>query len=190
VSNDSEAKAIRAVISRRRVTRSYENDPVRDEELLQLAETVYWAPSGGGRRPVRVVIVREREQMHRVIAFSPGIIGMPPALLVLCVDWSRAPHLRPDDPRDTHATHVDVGAATSQILMLAEAMGLGACPVMSFHRASVRTVLSVPRDWTPLVLVTVGYRAGSPPPTRTRSTPDGVMYWERVGEGLNARNLK
>ena len=43
------------------------------------------------------------------------------------------------------------------ILLAAEALGLGTCPVMSFHRASVRTVLDAPSTWTPLVIVALGH---------------------------------
>jgi nitroreductase len=149
------------VLSRRRVTRDFNDTPVGQEELQALAQAAIEGPTGGGRRPVRVVVVQGEAGIRRVIAFSPGIIGTPRALLVLCIDWSRAAHLRrtegPGQPLPG-SLGIDVGAAIENALLLAEAMGLGACPVMSFHRRSIATVLDLKPDWTPVALLTLGYR--------------------------------
>lgn len=169
------------VIRRRRVTRVFRAGPLDPQQLVRLAEAVYWAPSGGNRKPVRVVIVRGSEQLLQVVAVSPGIIGEPSALLVLCIDWGRSPHLEVDDARDTHSSHVDVGAAMENALLWAEAMDLGACPVMSFHRQSVKTILGLPEDWTPLVIVALGLRPQQVRSGRGARPVREVIFWDRYG---------
>ena len=170
-----------SLIRQRRVTRVFSEDPLERRDLERLAEAAYWAPNGGGRRPVRVVGVSEPRQLRRVLAVSPGIIGNPTAVLALCIDWSRAPHLEANDSRDTHSLHVDIGAAMTHMLLMAEAMDVGACPVMSFHRPSICGLLDMPSDWTPLILVTLGRRV-APPPHRDRPPADLTTFlsFERV----------
>lgn len=175
------AAVIEDVIRQRRVTRVFLAGSLDSGQLLRLAEAVHWAPSGGNRKPVRVVIVRDPSQLRRIVAVSPGIIGEPSALLTLCIDWARSPHLQVDDMRDTHSSHVDAGAAMENVLLSAEALALGACPVMSFHRPSVKTILGLPEDWTPLVIVAVGHR---PPRVRHARPARGLLdsvFWDRYG---------
>lgn len=157
--SDTTADEILALIRRRRVIREYERGRPSKSQLDALIEAGYWAPSGGNRRPVKFAVVDRPLHVRRVMAASPGIIGNPSALIALCIDWSKAPHLAIDDPRTTHPTHVDIGAAMENILLTAEALSLGAGPVMSFHRATVRRLLHLPDDWTPLVLITLGVRS-------------------------------
>lgn len=176
------AEALLHVLRRRRVRRHYNPDRLAEWQIEALIEAGYWAPSGGNRRPVKFVVVDSQRQVRRVMAASPGIIGNPSALIILCIDWSKAPHLRIDDPRTTHPTHVDIGAAMQNILLAAEVLELGAGPVMSFHRATIRRLLHLPDEWTPLVIVTLGARADNRPETvepATRERLDSVLIWDR-----------
>jgi nitroreductase len=150
------AEALAGVIRDRRVTRSYGPGAIAREELEALLEAAYRAPHGGGRRPVKFVVLAGGPQLRRVIDASPGILGRPAALIVLCLDWSRAPHLEVDDPRTTHSLQIDAGAAMENILLTAEALGIGAGPVTSFNRPTVARLLELPHDWTPLIIVTLG----------------------------------
>jgi nitroreductase len=179
-----EAGAVRDVIRRRRVTRAFLRRGVSDRDLMQLADAAARAPSGGDRRPIQIVVLGTTPEVRRVAAFSPGIIGVPQAVVALCIDWSRVPHLRPGGTGRS-SVEVDVGAAMENVLLLAEAKGLGACPVMSFHRRSVATVLGLDPSWTPMALVTLGYpkkvvRLHAPKPPTTIHWGSG---WSRREAG-------
>lgn len=177
------AEGTLGLMRRRRATRQYAPGSLSESQLQALLEAGYLAPSGGNRRPVKFVVVDQPLQVRRIMAASPGILGNPSALIVLCVDWSKAPHLAIDDPRTTHPTHVDVGAAMQNILLAAEALELGAGPVMSFHRATVRRLLHLPNDWTPLIIITLGVRLSdslraAEPVASSRLSK--VVMWERA----------
>lgn len=181
---DDEATAVRDVIQRRRVTREFLRRAVSDTDLMQLAEAAARAPSGGGRRPVQIVVVGSALAVRRVAAFSPGIIGIPQAVLALCIDWSRVPHVRPGETGRS-SVEVDVGAAMENVLLLAEAKRLGACPVMSFHRRSVATVLGLEPSWTPMALVTLGYPKNGGRQSHSPKPPT-TIHWGR-GQSRRAR---
>jgi nitroreductase len=169
------------VIRRRRAVRRYLLGQLDPGDLRTIVEAAIRAPSGEGLRPCVFVLVESATQLRRLITVSPGIFGAPAAILAICIDWSRAPHLAVDDNRDTHPTYFDVGAAMENALLAADALGLGACPVTSFHRPSVKTILELPATWTPCVLVTLGRRAS--PPGRPSPIPlNELLYADRYPE--------
>jgi nitroreductase len=170
------ARALIEVARERRVTRSFAPGALERRELEVLLEAAWWSPSGSNRRPVRFAVVEDPRRVRQVLSVSPGILGQPAALLVLCLDWTRAPHLEVDDPRTTHALHVDAGATMENVLLAAEALGIGACPVTSFHRPAVRGLLGLPDDWTPLIIVILGR------PAKARRPRKEVVVDDRIAE--------
>jgi nitroreductase len=171
---DDALRTLLGLARRRRVTRSFRPGALQRSELEALVEAAWWSPSGSNRRPVKFVVVEEPRRLRQVLCVSPGILGEPAALLVLCLDWAKAPHLEIDDPRTTHSLHVDAGAAMENVLLAAEALGIGACPVMSFHRESVRRLLRLADDWTPLIIVVLGR------PADERRAPKEVVVDDRI----------
>ena len=83
------------------------------------------------------------------------------------------------------ANQVDVGTAAQNMMTMAHALGLGACPVTSFSKSGVAGVLSLPASLTPELMLIVGHplpvtRAmptNAPKPVRARD----LTYWEEVG---------
>jgi nitroreductase len=179
------ADALLTLARRRRVTRAFAPGALRREEIEALLEAAWWSPSGSGRRPVKYVVVEEPRRLRQLLCVSPGILGEPAACLILCLDWAKAPHLEVEDPRTTHSLHVDAGAAMENVLLAAEGMGIGACPVMSFHRSSVRSLLGLPEDWTPLIIVVLG-RPATPRRARKEVVVDDRIAAATVWVGNDA----
>jgi nitroreductase len=179
-----------SAIRARRVTRAFSHQPVSDDVLLSLLDAARWAPSGGSRRLNRFVIVQKPERLRRIRAVAPGLLGRPPVLIVVCVDFARLDELGMDD-RWQHSSYVDVGTVTQTILLAAAELGLGACPVMSFHRGAVQVFLKLPPGVCPIMMVALGYPAAvSADPGRAHlrlSRMDEVTYWETYTGRCNDR---
>ena len=179
----AEVDVLLALIRRRRATRAYTPEPLDRPTLLVLAEAAQRIPTGGNRQQGRLVVVQAPEQLRRILAVSPGIPGEPTALLVLCVDWSRLPSGAADDSLYVGSLHVDLGAAMENVVLAAEALGLASCPVMSFHRPSVKRLLRLPSGWEPHVMVAVGHLTAKP--KRKPAELHAPMYWDRYDPGGN-----
>ena len=71
-----------------------------------------------------------------------------------------------------------VALAAQNLLLTAHAAGLGACwrcaPL--FCPDTVRETLSLPSDWEPQALITIGYPAEAGSPSERRSLAD-VVQW-------------
>jgi nitroreductase len=175
-------------LRRRRVCRSYTSQPVGERELKLLLEAARWAPSAGNRRINKFLVVRDAEKIKLVRQVAPGMLGVPTALIVICTDRRRADEEGVKLDQDERNTWIDVGAAAQNVMLAAEALGLGSCPLTSFSLEGVRVILELPDHLVPDYVVQLGHRAPAPrqpvSPTRRRITVEDLSYWERVAHDI------
>jgi nitroreductase len=183
------AGAVLATIRTRRVTRAFEERPVAVEAILDLLEAGRWAPSGGNRRIHRFLVIRDRGTLSRLRAVSPGMLGMPAAVIAICTDSTRAAEELVQLEHDATIL-IDVGTAAMNMMLAAHALGLGTCPVSSFSHVAARVVLDLPPALEPELLLLLGHPARPPvaPPAssaqgrRAAALPAGLVSWERLGQ--------
>jgi nitroreductase len=166
-------KTMEAIFTRRSV-RSFTPDPVSDEDLQTIIQAAAAAPSGGNAQRRLFVSVRQPRRIAALRALAPGIIGMPPAVLILCLDRRGSPSGIALSP----SLYYDIGAALQNVLLTAHDSGLGACPVGSFHPKGVAALLDLPEGVEPYLLLALGKPKFTPPPPHKRSL-DEIFYQER-----------
>ncbi len=152
----------------RRSVRAYTEEPLDRPLLERLVEAAIWAPSGGNAQTWRFGIVTDRSRLRRLQTVSPGMLGAPPAVIVVCQDLASAERLGGELGVQTLTT-MDSAMAAQNIMLAAHAEGLGTCAVGSFHARAVQRLLELP-DWLqPVLLVSVGRPADTPSPPRRRT---------------------
>lgn len=149
----------------RRSVRAFADRIVPQEQLLELIDAATWAPSGGNAQAWHFIVVESPERVQQISAVSPGIFGVPPAIIAVCTEPSRIREER--GPAREALTSLDAAMATQNLLLMAHASGLGTCVIASFHKRAVAKLLALPEEVVPLLLVTVGWPAKeSPAPPR------------------------
>lgn len=163
-----------ALLKGRRSIRRYRPDPVPPELLEQVLEAGRWAPSASNRQPWHFVVVQDRE-MRRQVAQHAAVFMIKwahaeeaPVLIILCGDASSRAYQR--------FLHEDIGLAGSQMMLQAKALGLGTCWLGGLDRKAIADVIQLPEDMVVIGLLTLGFPAEDPPPTRRRSLADVVHY--------------
>jgi nitroreductase len=183
---DERAGTLMEVIRSRRVTRNFTAEPVDDESLHMVVEAARWASSAGNRRINRFLAVRDPGIIARVRAFSPGMLAMPAALVVICTDLERVRVEQVQLERDT-SVWIDVGTAAMSMMLAAHALGLGSCPTTSFSRSGVAVSLDLPSRAVPELILQLGHRASERRAMRsgasTKLSLDELLYWERYPPG-------
>ncbi|MGH7912687.1 MAG: nitroreductase family protein [Candidatus Dormibacteraceae bacterium] len=177
------------LLATRRVCRDFLADPVAEEDLVALLEAARWATSAGNLRVHRFLVIQDPDRIRLTRALAPGVLGVPPAIVAICVDLDVAERagVRPD--RDTSVI-IDVGTAAMAMMAEAHALGLGTCPATSFSQAGVQTVLGLPAPARPEMLLLVGHpaqvaaRPRRRPPRHPSPKLLEIAYWERYGEPL------
>jgi nitroreductase len=141
----------------RRSVRKFREDAVSDEMVRKLLEAAHWAPSGGNRQAWRFVAVQDRRKISMIKAFSPGLRGDPPLVIVACIE-------KPTEPISKVVYLMDISMASQNILLAAAELGLGTCCVRSFSEYAIRKLVNLSADIDPMLLISVGYPDEKPSP--------------------------
>jgi nitroreductase len=164
------------VIKQRRSVRFYTDEAIDEDKLKKLVEAAIWAPSAGNIHAWNIVIVQRKGDIELIKAVSPGILGNPSALMILCADKRRAYDKGGEVGRDVLSI-MDIAIATQNICLEATELGLGSCIIKSFNQDAVRALLDLPENISPELVVSLGYPRSIPNPPPRRTVEDTVISW-------------
>lgn len=156
---------------RRRSVRAFTAEAVSAADAESLLRCAMAAPSACNRRPWEFYVVRSAEKLEALRAATRYTDYNAPLIVVVAGNTARSAG------GETGFWVQDCSAAAENLLLEADALGLGACwcgiypGVTAVKR--VRRVLSLPEEIVPLALIHVGHPAESPEP-RTQYEPDKV----------------
>lgn len=146
-------------IKKRRSVREYKADVLPDDTLLEIIHAATSAASASNAQAWGFIVVREPEKLRWVCALSPGIIGKPPAVIVMCSNIDR---------EYQNFDWMSIGTATQNLLLAATDLGVGVCPIGSFHIESIRILMNLPEQVKPVLLFALGYPKYIPDPPERR----------------------
>jgi nitroreductase len=178
-------ESLLSLLKDRRSIRRYRPDPVPDEMVENLLEAGRWAPSANNLQPWTFIVVRERAMREQIAAYADYVgshrvhIAEAPLLIVLCGVV--------EDRVYREFLNGDVGMAGLQMMLQANAMGLGTCWVGGLERKAIAGMLRIPNYLEIVSLLTVGFPAEDPEPTPRKSL-DEIVYYEVYGGQAGDRN--
>lgn len=147
------------LIKRRRSIRKYTPEPLSEAKVRELLEAAMAAPSANNSQPWHFVVVRDKETKSLLAKTHrwSGMIAQAPLAIVVCGEKTRSLHWVED-----------TSAATENLLLAAEALGLGGVWI-GIHpdrarEAKVREALGIPEKVGVLCLIAVGRPAEHKPP--------------------------
>jgi nitroreductase len=144
---------IQTIFSRRSI-RKYTDEPVSEDDIQTLLDAAMAAPSASNIKPWHFVVVTQRETLDALADAHPH--GKMLAQASLCIAVC-------GDPDLSRYWEQDCSAATENLLLAATALGLGAVWLGVHLRddriASVRRILDIPQNVSPLNLISIGHPA-------------------------------
>ena len=168
----------------RKSVRSYTDQNLTQDQIETLLRAAMAAPTGMNMQPWRFVVVTDQAVKDALAGPRGGMIAQAPAVFVVCgqTTMSMRPFGQPDaEPVETANPNwtADCAAATENLLLAAEAIGLGAvwtaCYPYDERVSSVREVLGLPENVSPYCVVPVGYPAGDDQP-KDKWKPENIHY--------------
>jgi nitroreductase len=164
-------------IKKRRSVRAYTSEEVPEEDVERLIEAARWAPSAGNAQPWEFVIIKNAETKRRLsdAALNQTFIEKAPLVIVVCVDVARSSWGYGSRGVNLYCLQ-DTAAATENMLLAAQALGLATCWVGAFHEDEVAKVINTPRNVRPVAIVPVGRPAEKPRVRQKRSLREIVHY--------------
>lgn len=153
-------------IKERKSVRKFTEQQVTRDDLVSLVEAGTEAPSASNLQAWRFIIVDEPALIRKVKMFSPGLGGLPSAIIAVCSDYDYAEKRGTGPNYKTYGCIMDASMAAQNIMLAAVDKGLGTCAIKSYDEKAVRKILSLPEPIHLELLITVGYAEGE-----TRKAP-------------------
>lgn len=158
--------------------RGYTEQPVGDEELMQILEAGRLAPSAANFQPWHFIVVRDSAVKARLAeAYKKDWFQKAPVVIVVCVSpnhaWTR------QDGRNY--AFVDAAIAMDHMTLCAADLGLGTCWIAAFDPAKVRSALDLPGYIEPVAMTPVGWPA-VPATPKKRKALSALVHWDRWQE--------
>lgn len=153
------------ILSRKSV-RSYTDQTVSREQLDTLVRAAMAAPTAKDMRPWKFIVIDEEATMDSLAAKLPraSMLAEAKAAIVVCGDMT----VVDDKGEPSRNWMIDCSAATENLLLAAEAMGLGAVWTAVYPYEDriplVCEALKLPDHIIPLNIVPIGYPKGDPQP--------------------------
>jgi nitroreductase len=169
----------------RRVSRRFTSEPVAERDIWLVLEAARRAASAANVRLHRFVVVQDPRRLRLLRMVSPGMLAVPQALIVICTDLQVAAEAQVQVEKDDSVL-VDVGTAAMNMMLAAQALGLGSCPATSFSRPAAAEILELPAHARPEFMLQLGHPAHEerslPAGGKKRVTAADLAYWEYYGE--------
>lgn len=167
-------------IKTRRSLRSFaERGGLPIEVVDSIEQSILHSPSGSNAQESHFLIVQNKEQIKRIKRFSPGLLGDPAAVIVLCSNPAEALHKGGKDSEEV-LRFVNLGIVAAYILLSTHSLGIGNCPVRSFHKKAIKELLALPHEMEPELLISLGYSKESPRKKKNRAKEE-VISFDRYG---------
>lgn len=145
-------------MKQRRSIRKFRPDPVSAETLREIIDIARLYPSGGNLQPIRFALVTDKGLCDAIFADLRWAMYLP--------DYQIAENEQPTayvillrDDTIRKKCDYDVGAASTMVMLAAVEKGLSTCPIGNFNAANLTSLLKLPEDLQPELVLAVGYPA-------------------------------
>lgn len=153
--------AMQAILTRRSI-RKYTPEPVSDELVAELLKAAMSAPTAGNQ-PWHFVVMRDRTRLESITRVHPHAEMLKEASVAISISGD------PTAGALKGRWLLDCAAATENILIAANALGLGACWVGIYpveeRMALLRELTGMPDHLMPVSMVALGYPAEQKDPS-------------------------
>jgi len=145
-------------IKDRHSVRRFKSQDIPDEKLTAILDAARWAPSAGNIQPWFFYVVKGREERETLASFALNqiFIARAPVSIVVCAETGRSAGVYGSRGSNLYCIQ-DTAAATQNILLAANALGLGSCWVGAFDEERVHNFLKMPDQRRPVAIIPLGY---------------------------------
>ncbi len=163
-------------IRNRYSVRSFTNEKVDRNIILEILEAARMAPSAVNFQPWHFIVITDPENLADIQeVYHRTWFSEAPVCIVVCSDHSRS-WKRKSDGKDF--ADVDVAIAIDHLVLKATDLGLGTCWVCNFDVEMTRIKLQLPDHIEPIALIPLGFTTSEAPP-KSRKQLSELVHWEK-----------
>jgi len=153
------------IILKRRSIRNYRNESIPEKVLRNILEAGRMAPSANNSQPWHFVVITESKLKEKLATGRWNRFIKDSAITIVgCRD------------RDNEWSIVDVTIALENMVIAAEAQGVGSCWIGDFIENELKELLAIPQNLEVVALLTFGYPAEKPTSPKKKKLEEIVHY--------------
>ena len=178
---DAAREAVLENIANRKSVRSYTAEPVSDADIETLLRAAMAAPSAMNRQPWAFIVVKDRDSLDLLASKLryAKMLSQAPLAIVVCAETMLT--LKDGSVVENMFWEHDASAATENLLLAAEALGLGAVWTAASdpeRSAIVCETLGITGTVKPLCVVPIGHPANPDEQPKDKWKPEKI-HWNR-----------
>jgi nitroreductase len=150
-----------------RVVRAFQEQPISDPHLHAILEAGRWTGSSKNRQAWSIVVITDPEQKNRIAECGDFTDPIRRAPLVIAL------------VKETEGNDFDIGRLAQNLMLAANPLGVGSCPI-TFHRSTdASRVLGLPEGAGCRYGIAFGYPGEGNKPARFggRKALDEFAHW-------------
>ncbi len=167
------------IVKERRSIRAFKNKDIPDSLVKKLIEAIIWAPSAGNLQARKFYFVKHAETKRKLAsaALNQMFIAEAPLVIVGCVDKEKIYPRYGERGVNLYAIQ-DVACSITNAMLVACENALGTVWVGAFREDEVSSILKLPKNLRPVVILPVGYPSYIPSPPPRVSEKDAIEFVE------------
>ena len=178
--SDSKADKREAVlenIANRKSVRAYTDEPVSDADIETLLKAAMAAPSAMNRQPWEFIVINDRDSLDALAGKlrHAKMLSQAPLAIVVCAETLLT--LRDGTVVENVFWQQDASAATENLLLAAEALGLGAVWTAGSdpdRSATLCEALGITGTVKPLCIIPIGHPANPDEQPKDKWKPEKI----------------
>lgn len=163
------------VIKMRRSVRSYRDKPVDEESLKKILEAGRLAPSAHNAQEYKFVIVQDTGKRKALAKTASEQRFIAEAPVIIAAVSLNPKHLMSSG---VPAYAVDLAIVLDHMTLAAVEEELGTCWIGAFNQEEVKRILSIPKNYKVVALLTLGTPYDEPGVKSRKNIKDLVCYEE------------
>jgi nitroreductase len=178
-----DGKDILSLIINRQSDRKYSNKPVDKEKLERIIEAGRMAPSACNAQPWKFIVVTDPGLVAKIAdAASAKLIGMntfvaqAPVQIVVVREKPNFSSKVGATIKNKDYSLIDIGIATENICLQAQAEGLGSCIIGWFDENALKKLLDIPKSKRVELIITIGYSLSEHREKRRKPPEETVSF--------------
>lgn len=149
------------LIQSRRSIRKFKKDPIGEDTLNKLYNSLKLAPTANNQQPFKFIFVKDLETRKQIVnkaCHQPSLLDAP-ILVVACCHPGAS---------------FDVAIAVDHLILAATNEGLGTCWIGWLERDELKKVMGIPENMEVPIIIPIGY-ADESPEARPRKTVNELI---------------
>jgi len=173
------------MITSRQSDRRYDPRPVENEKLSRIIEAARMSPSANNAQPWKFIVVTDPDLIKKIAeAASANLLGInsfvtqAPVQIIVVREKTDIQTRTASVMKSRDYSLIDIGIASENICLQAEAEGLGSCIIGWFDEKSVKKHLGIPGSKRVELIITLGYSISNQR-EKKRKPPEATVSYNK-----------